>query len=150
MLAKFPNWIEVVDAVINVFLCLFLSVSVRQLHREFLRAGSDVMQTFTFYASDDKLENRGNTQRFTVSECTIFTPSCGCSCSRNVIFTSLSWGAGNGSSKMSLGFRSGLQLATCMKTHGVVAAERGWNSETEVVGEFLQMASAFLVVKSNC
>ena len=33
---------------------------VRQLHREFLRAGSDVMQAFTFYASDDKLENRGN------------------------------------------------------------------------------------------
>ncbi|KAK5932271.1 hypothetical protein CgunFtcFv8_003990 [Champsocephalus gunnari] len=32
---------------------------VRQLHREFLRAGSNVMQTFTFYASDDKLENRG-------------------------------------------------------------------------------------------
>ncbi|XP_031698207.1 betaine--homocysteine S-methyltransferase 1-like, partial [Anarrhichthys ocellatus] len=37
----------------------------RQLHREFLRAGSNVMQTFTFYASDDKLENRGHTQRFT-------------------------------------------------------------------------------------
>ncbi|XP_022108462.1 betaine--homocysteine S-methyltransferase 1-like [Acanthaster planci] len=34
--------------------------AVRQLHRDFLRAGSDVMQTFTFYASDDKLENRGN------------------------------------------------------------------------------------------
>lgn len=34
--------------------------AVRQLHREFLRAGSDVMQAFTFYASDDKLENRGN------------------------------------------------------------------------------------------
>ncbi|RXM91032.1 Betaine--homocysteine S-methyltransferase 1 [Acipenser ruthenus] len=34
--------------------------AVRQLHREFLRSGSDVMQTFTFYASDDKLENRGN------------------------------------------------------------------------------------------
>ena len=34
--------------------------SVRQLHREFLRAGSDVMQTFTFYASEDKLKNRGN------------------------------------------------------------------------------------------
>jgi hypothetical protein len=33
---------------------------VRQLHREFLRAGSNVMQTFTFYASEDKLENRGN------------------------------------------------------------------------------------------
>jgi len=30
------------------------------LHREFLRAGSDVMQAFTFYASDDKLNNRGN------------------------------------------------------------------------------------------
>ena len=35
-------------------------ISVRQLHREFLRAGADVMQAFTFYASDDKLENRGN------------------------------------------------------------------------------------------
>jgi len=35
--------------------------AVRQLHREFLRAGADVMQTFTFYASDDKLKNRGNT-----------------------------------------------------------------------------------------
>ncbi|XP_077981780.1 betaine--homocysteine S-methyltransferase 1-like [Glandiceps talaboti] len=34
--------------------------AVLQLHREFLRAGSDVMQTFTFYGSDDKLENRGN------------------------------------------------------------------------------------------
>ncbi|CAH2297271.1 betaine--homocysteine S-methyltransferase 1 [Pelobates cultripes] len=34
--------------------------AVRQLHREFLRAGANVMQTFTFYASDDKLENRGN------------------------------------------------------------------------------------------
>lgn len=34
--------------------------AVRQLHREFLRAGSDVMQAFTFYASDDKLANRGN------------------------------------------------------------------------------------------
>lgn len=47
---------------------------MRQLHREFLRAGSNVMQTFTFYASDDKLENRGNTQRFTVSR--------DCSCSQ--------------------------------------------------------------------
>ncbi|XP_071520061.1 betaine--homocysteine S-methyltransferase 1-like [Panulirus ornatus] len=34
--------------------------AVRQLHREFLRAGADVMQAFTFYASDDKLSNRGN------------------------------------------------------------------------------------------
>ena len=34
---------------------------MRQLHREFLRAGADVMQTFTFYASDDKLKNRGHT-----------------------------------------------------------------------------------------
>ena len=34
--------------------------AVLQLHREFLRAGSDVMQAFTFYASDDKLDNRGN------------------------------------------------------------------------------------------
>lgn len=34
--------------------------AVLGLHREFLRAGSDVMQAFTFYASDDKLDNRGN------------------------------------------------------------------------------------------
>jgi len=34
--------------------------AVKGLHREFLRAGSDVMQAFTFYASDDKLTNRGN------------------------------------------------------------------------------------------
>ncbi|XP_036383201.1 betaine--homocysteine S-methyltransferase 1-like isoform X1 [Megalops cyprinoides] len=40
--------------------------AVRQLHREFLRAGSNVMQTFTFYASDDKLENRGNDLHLTV------------------------------------------------------------------------------------
>ena len=33
---------------------------VRELHREFLRAGADVMQALTFYASDDKLSNRGN------------------------------------------------------------------------------------------
>lgn len=38
--------------------CFF--ITVKQLHREFLRAGADVMQAFTFYASDDKLENRGN------------------------------------------------------------------------------------------
>ncbi|XP_041667729.1 betaine--homocysteine S-methyltransferase 1 [Cheilinus undulatus] len=42
--------------------------AVRQLHREFLRAGANVMQTFTFYASDDKLENRGNRQTFTGKE----------------------------------------------------------------------------------
>ncbi|KAL7988983.1 hypothetical protein Chor_007902 [Crotalus horridus] len=34
--------------------------AVRQLHREFLRAGANVLQTFSFYASDDKLQNRGN------------------------------------------------------------------------------------------
>jgi betaine-homocysteine S-methyltransferase len=34
--------------------------AVRQLHVEFARAGADVMQTFTFYASEDKLKNRGN------------------------------------------------------------------------------------------
>ncbi|KAK4293996.1 hypothetical protein Pmani_033347 [Petrolisthes manimaculis] len=34
--------------------------AVKQLHREFLRAGSDVMQTFTFYSSDDKLELGGS------------------------------------------------------------------------------------------
>ena len=32
--------------------------TVKELHREFLRAGSDVMQAFTFYASDAKLSCR--------------------------------------------------------------------------------------------
>jgi betaine-homocysteine S-methyltransferase len=40
--------------------CVEHPEAVRQLHREFLRAGSDIMQALTFYASDDKLENRGN------------------------------------------------------------------------------------------
>ncbi|GAB6032249.1 hypothetical protein CHUAL_010889 [Chamberlinius hualienensis] len=34
--------------------------AVRQIHREFLRAGADVLQAFTFYATEDKLQNRGN------------------------------------------------------------------------------------------
>ncbi|KAK3733619.1 hypothetical protein QZH41_016401, partial [Actinostola sp. cb2023] len=34
--------------------------AVRQLHFEFLRAGADVMQTYNFYASEDKLQNRAN------------------------------------------------------------------------------------------
>jgi len=34
--------------------------AVKQLHYEYARAGADVMQTFTFYASEDKLKNRGN------------------------------------------------------------------------------------------
>lgn len=40
--------------------CLEYPDAVKGLHREFLRAGADVMQAFTFYASDDKLSNRGN------------------------------------------------------------------------------------------
>ena len=36
------------------------------LPREFLRAGSDVMQAFTFYASEDKLTDRGNTAGKTI------------------------------------------------------------------------------------
>ncbi|XP_063051199.1 betaine--homocysteine S-methyltransferase 1-like [Engraulis encrasicolus] len=33
--------------------------AVRQLHREFMRAGANVIQTFTFYCSDDKLKTGG-------------------------------------------------------------------------------------------
>ncbi|MGH7321942.1 MAG: homocysteine S-methyltransferase family protein [Candidatus Rokuibacteriota bacterium] len=33
--------------------------ALRQLHREFLRAGTDVLQALTFYASKDKLETAG-------------------------------------------------------------------------------------------
>lgn len=40
---------------------------MRQLHREFLRAGADVLQTFTFYCSEDKLEISSNVKNITVS-----------------------------------------------------------------------------------
>ena len=40
--------------------CVEHPEAVLQLHREFLRSGADVMQAFTFYASDDKLRNRGH------------------------------------------------------------------------------------------
>ncbi|XP_078580837.1 betaine--homocysteine S-methyltransferase 1-like isoform X1 [Branchiostoma floridae x Branchiostoma japonicum] len=33
---------------------------VKQLHREFMRAGADVLQAFTFYSTDDKLHLAGN------------------------------------------------------------------------------------------
>jgi betaine-homocysteine S-methyltransferase len=33
--------------------------ALMQLHREFLRAGAEVLQTMTFYASDDKLATVG-------------------------------------------------------------------------------------------
>ncbi len=45
----------------------YVSLSVRQLHREFLRAGANVIQTFTFYCSEDKLEISGNVTDITVS-----------------------------------------------------------------------------------
>jgi betaine-homocysteine S-methyltransferase len=40
--------------------CVEHPYAVTQLHREFLRAGSDVLQAFTFYASDDRVERQGN------------------------------------------------------------------------------------------
>nr|XP_006814173.1 PREDICTED: betaine--homocysteine S-methyltransferase 1-like [Saccoglossus kowalevskii] len=41
--------------------------AVRQLSREFVRAGADVVQAFTFYSTDDKLEHKGVSDR-SVSE----------------------------------------------------------------------------------
>ena len=52
--------------IVSVIITFFLfqwkiksnSFAVRQLHMEFLRAGSDVMQTFTFSASEDNMESQ--------------------------------------------------------------------------------------------
>lgn len=49
----------------SVFLVFLTSIKnnyfvVRQLHMEFLRAGSDVMQTFTFSASEENMESKVN------------------------------------------------------------------------------------------
>src|SRR5215831_403301 len=37
--------------------------ALRQLHEEFLRAGADVLQALTFYASEDKLGTAGYADR---------------------------------------------------------------------------------------
>ncbi|XP_071796285.1 betaine--homocysteine S-methyltransferase 1-like [Asterias amurensis] len=37
--------------------CVLHPEAVRQLHREFIRNGSDVLQTFTFYSSDEQLQH---------------------------------------------------------------------------------------------
>jgi len=50
--------------------------AVRQLHREFLRAGADVMQAFTFYASEDKFKNRGNMEGKSFTAAEVNTASC--------------------------------------------------------------------------
>lgn len=46
--------------------------AVLQLHKEFVRAGSDVIQTATFFASDVKLNssNDGTRRRYTVRNIT--------------------------------------------------------------------------------
>ena len=38
---------------------LIVPFVVVQLHRDYLRAGAEVLTTFTFYASDDKLAYQG-------------------------------------------------------------------------------------------
>lgn len=66
MFVKRCCWYSANSMFISTLLKYFV---VRQLHREFLRAGANVLQTFSFYASDDKLENRGNyaADKFSVS-----------------------------------------------------------------------------------
>ncbi|KAK4289590.1 hypothetical protein Pmani_037450 [Petrolisthes manimaculis] len=56
--------------------------AVRELHREFLRAGSDVMQTFTFFSTDARLaiEKDGTTKHYTCREIN----EAGCSLAREV------------------------------------------------------------------
>ena len=36
---------------------------MKQLHTDFLRAGADVLQAFTFYATDGKLKTSGHTYK---------------------------------------------------------------------------------------
>ncbi|XP_076332396.1 betaine--homocysteine S-methyltransferase 1-like isoform X2 [Tachypleus tridentatus] len=56
--------------------CVENPEAVRQLHREFLRAGSDVMQAFTFYASESNLKYRGNEAGENFSEDEINNEAC--------------------------------------------------------------------------
>ena len=42
-------------------------LAVKQLHKDFQRAGSDVLQLFTFYASDSKLQSSHAAKQYTVS-----------------------------------------------------------------------------------
>lgn len=41
--------------------------AVLQLHKEFVRAGADVVQTASFYSTDDRLSISGEAAEFTVS-----------------------------------------------------------------------------------
>ena len=42
-------------------------LTVKQLHKDFQRAGSDVLQLFTFYATDSKLHSSHTAKQYTVS-----------------------------------------------------------------------------------
>eukprot|EP00057_Strongylocentrotus_purpuratus_P010377 XP_011664851.1 PREDICTED: betaine--homocysteine S-methyltransferase 1 [Strongylocentrotus purpuratus] len=42
--------------------CIEYPDAVKQLHREYLRAGSDVMQTFTFYASENSMSVKADSK----------------------------------------------------------------------------------------
>ncbi|ERE81707.1 betaine--homocysteine S-methyltransferase 1 [Cricetulus griseus] len=73
--------------------------AVRQLHTEFLRAGADVLQTFTFSATEDNMESKvtgepvessykehsillGGGRTGLLCHCTLLPGSCFCSCSQ--------------------------------------------------------------------
>merc|ERR1712121_224047 len=99
--------------------------AVKSLHREFLRAGSDVMQTFTFYASEDKLENRGHyaAERFGVSDinrtaCKIVSKS---SISKTSISKSISISIVGISLSISLSFRLSLSLTLAIVSQSRVS-----------------------------
>ena len=42
--------------------------SVEQLHREYLWAGADVIEAFSFYANDGKMQSADSARMYTVSE----------------------------------------------------------------------------------
>lgn len=55
-----PRLTKIIKILFPGRVILFVTRLVRQLSREFLRAGADVIQAFSFYASEDKLVNRGH------------------------------------------------------------------------------------------
>jgi hypothetical protein len=67
-------WLKMRASVIFIFNFNFKHsnyFAVRQLHMEFLRAGANVMQTFTFSASEDNMESKVNSNQETRGGSTI-------------------------------------------------------------------------------
>ncbi|XP_076007089.1 betaine--homocysteine S-methyltransferase 1-like [Genypterus blacodes] len=103
--------------------------AVRQLHREFLRAGANVIQTFTFYCSEDKLEISGNVTEITGAQIN----SAACDLAREVAYEGGALVAGGVS-----------QTPSYLKTHNETEVKAIFKKQMD---DFLKKDVDFLIVE---